>query len=131
MVKFIHSTGTPILFQFNSTDKLISNPDSLLEEADFFTDTKPRWNLKDVIKREAGLKNKKLHYKVILSGTNRQTNANTLITALSDNEFFTLNTESHQPRLDGTYAATGTLKQKENKSNNTLAVEFDTIEKEA
>lgn len=130
MVRLQDTTRTTTLFQFNSTDKLISNPESLFEEADFYTEEKKRYAMKSIIRRNTGLQNKRLHIKAVFSGVDRLTNCDSLIGVLSDNEFFYFDTEGHQSRLDDTYAPTGGIRQKEDKKKGTLTIDFDIIEQE-
>ena len=130
MVKLQDTTQTTTLFQFNSTDQMISNPESLFEEAEFHTEEKKRYALKSIIRRSTGLKNKRLHVRVVFSGSSRLTNCDTLLGVLSDNEFFYFDTEGHQDRLDAIYAPTGSIRQKEDKRKGILTVDFDIIEQE-
>ena len=130
MVKFTSTTDASTLFQFNNVDKVISNPESMLERADFFTTIKNRFALKGIVKRNTGLKNKQLHIKAVMAGTSKDTNAAALLAVLEDNEFFVLDTEGYSSRLDGTYAPNGTLQQKLDKKKMIWTIEFDIIEKE-
>lgn len=130
MVCIRDEVGGTILFQFNNTSKVIKNAESMLEQWEFFTEVKARNGLKAIIKREVGITNKQLHLKVCLVGTDRDTDLATLMSVLEDNEFFYLDTESFQTRLDGTYAPNGRGQQKRDQHKRMVTIDFDLIEKE-
>jgi hypothetical protein len=125
------STNTTTLFTFNTTTKVISNPESMLEQFGFHTQVKPRHAQKAIIRREVGITNKILHVKVVLSGSNKDTDLATLMDVLEDNEFIYLNSGSFQTRLDGIYGFYGNGKQKRDAYRGIITIEFDLIEKEA
>jgi hypothetical protein len=130
MVKLKDSTNTTTLFTFDTTTKIIKNAESMLEQWDFFTEVKPRNGLKAIIKRETGITNKQIHMKIILAGSSRDTNFDTLISIFEDNEFIYLDTEAFQTRLDGIYAPVGRGQQKRDQHKRIITLDIDLIEKE-
>lgn len=108
IVKFQNEANTSLLFQFDTTSKIIDDG-SFLASFDCNNIRNKRGNNKDIIQK-AGIKNRELPFTVVFKGSSMLTNALALLTIIEGQPTIYLDTEGFFDSYNTTYVFDGAIK---------------------